>query len=129
MTSLDFSAASLTGQTKLTSQHRQRLAYIYVRQSSPKQVEHHRESQFIQYHLAQRAQELGWRAEQVRVIDADLGRSASSATHRDGFKDLVAEVSLGRVGIIFGNEVSRWFSRINREKPNHSRNRRDIIQS
>lgn len=92
---------------KLTPRHLERLAYIYVRQSSPKQVERNRESQLYQYRLSQRAKELGWSAERTRVIDSDLGLSGRGAEHRDGFQELVAEVSLGHVGIIFGYEVSR----------------------
>ncbi len=92
---------------KVTLQHLQRLAYVYVRQSSPKQVERNRESQLYQYQLSQRAQHLGWSAERIRVIDADLGLSGQGSQYRDGFQELVAEVSLGHVGIIFGYEVSR----------------------
>jgi DNA invertase Pin-like site-specific DNA recombinase len=99
---------------KITSAHHQRLAFIYVRQSTPKQVSHNQESQQYQYRLQQRAQELGWAAEQVRVIDSDLGMSGSEATGRSGFQELVAEVSLGHVGIVFGYEVSR-LARNNRD--------------
>lgn len=97
----------LAGQTKLTLQHRQKLACIYVRQSTLKQVEHNRESQDNQYQLVQKAEILGWPPERIHVIDADLGLSGKSSTHRNGFKELVAEVSMGHVGIIFGYEVSR----------------------
>src|SRR5437762_2784762 len=99
--------SSLPGQTKLTLLHTQKLAYIYVCQSSPKQVAHNRESQENQYRLVARAESLGWAAERIRVIDADQARSASTSQHRHGFKEMVAEVSMGRVGIIFGGEVSR----------------------
>lgn len=99
---------------KITSAHHQRLAFIYVRQSTPKQVAHNQESQQYQYRLQQRAQELGWATEQVRVIDSDLGMSGSEATGRSGFQELVAEVSLGHVGIVFGYEVSR-LARNNRD--------------
>lgn len=70
---------------KITSTHLQRLAFIYVRQSTPKQVAQNQESQQYQYRLQQRAQELGWTAERVRVIDSDLGLSGSEATGRTGF--------------------------------------------
>jgi DNA invertase Pin-like site-specific DNA recombinase len=100
--------------SKITSQHLERLAYIYVRQSTAKQVEHNRESQVYQYRLSQRAQALGWRADRTHIIDADLGLSAKDSQHRDGFQDLIAKVSLGQVGIIFGYEVSR-LARNNRE--------------
>lgn len=99
---------------KVTIRHLERLAYVYVRQSSPKQVERNRESQVYQYQLSQRAQELGWSADRVRVIDADLGLSGRDSQYRDGFQELVAEVSLGHVGIIFGYEVSR-LARNNRD--------------
>jgi len=100
--------------SKITSQHLERLAYIYVRQSTPKQVEHNRESQVYQYRLSQRAQALGWRVDRTHIIDADLGLSARDSQHRDGFQELIAKVSLGQVGIIFGYEVSR-LARNNRD--------------
>lgn len=92
---------------KIEAEHWQRLAYIYVRQSSPKQVRLNRESQYNQYGLIERAEALGWSRERVRVIDADQGRSAVGSDYRDGFQELVAEVSLRHVGIIFGYEVAR----------------------
>ena len=79
--------------SKVTAAHQQRLAYIYVRQSSPKQVAYNKESQQYQYRLQQRALDLGWPAGQVRVIDRDLGMSGSETTGRTGFQELVAEVS------------------------------------
>ena len=101
------SVTTLSLHPKITPTHLQRLAYIYVRQSSPKQVAHNKESQQYQYRLQQRAIELGWAADRVRVIDSDLGRSGSEAKGRTGFQELVAAVSLGQVGIVFGYEVSR----------------------
>ena len=92
---------------KITSQHQQRFAYIYVRQSTLKQVHQNQESQAYQYRLRQRAVELGWIEERIRIIDSDLGTSGRESTARVGFQTLVAEVSLGRVGIVFGYEVSR----------------------
>jgi DNA invertase Pin-like site-specific DNA recombinase len=100
-------ANSAHAHPKITAAHRQRLAYIYVRQSSPKQVAQNKESQQYQYRLQQRAVELGWAAELVRVIDRDLGRSGSGTAGRTGFQELVAAVSLGQVGIVFGYEASR----------------------
>ena len=97
----------LTAHPKVQAIHQQRLAYVYVRQSSPKQVAQNLESQQLQYQLAQRAEELGWRSEQVRIIDEDQGLSGKESAGRDGFQDLVAEVSLGQVGIVFGYQVSR----------------------
>ena len=95
------------GQSKIRADHLKRLACVYIRQSSMKQVARNRESQVNQYRLIQRAEALGWNRERIRVLDADLGLSAQSSEHRSGFKELVAEVSLGHVGIIFGYEVSR----------------------
>jgi DNA invertase Pin-like site-specific DNA recombinase len=71
------------------------------------QVREHTESLARQYELRERAVALGWDAHQVRGIDADLGRWGAEATAREGFKDLVADVGLGRAGIVFGIEVSR----------------------
>ena len=95
--------------TKVTAAHRQRVAVVYVRQSTPGQVEHHRESTTRQYALAERARELGWTAEQVQVIDEDLGVSGSvvSLAKRTGFAHLITEVALAHVGIVLGLEVSR----------------------
>jgi DNA invertase Pin-like site-specific DNA recombinase len=92
---------------KIGAVHLGRDAYVYVRQSTLTQVREHTESLARQYELRERAVALGWDAHQVRVIDADLGRSGAEATAREGFKDLVADVGLGRVGIVFGIEVSR----------------------
>lgn len=99
---------------KITATHLERLACVYVRQSTPKQVERNQESQRYQYHLVQRATALGWSKDRTRVIDSDLGLSGSESTHRGGFTDLVAEVSLGHVGIVLGYEVSR-LARNNRD--------------
>ena len=92
---------------KIGAVHLGRDAYVYVRQSTLTQVREHTESLARQYELRERAVALGWDAHQVRVIDADPGRSGAEATAREGFKDLVADVGLGRVGIVFGIEVSR----------------------
>ena len=107
MSTVDRSSCLTAGQYKINAGHLNRLACIYIRQSSLKQVEHNRESQFNQYQLAIRAEALGWNKERVRIIDTDLGQSATDSSNRGGFKDLVAEVSLGHVGIVFGYEVSR----------------------
>ena len=80
---------------------------VYLRQSTATQVEHHRESTARQYALVDRAVELGWRREQVTVIDQDLGLSGASTTHRTGFAQLIADVALGHVGIVLSLEVSR----------------------
>ena len=97
------------GVEKISSGHRARLAYIYVRQSTPAQVRENTESRERQYELSGRAVELGWPAERVRLIDCDLGVSAGGlgASDREGFRELVAEVALGGVGLILGVEASR----------------------
>ena len=92
---------------KVRSHHLGRNAYLYVRQSSLRQVLEHTESTERQYALKQRAIALGWHHEQVVVVDSDLGQSAASASDREGFQQLVTEVSLGRAGIVMGLEVSR----------------------
>jgi DNA invertase Pin-like site-specific DNA recombinase len=92
---------------KITASHLDRLALIYLRQSSMAQVRENTESTARQYALADEAVRLGWPASQVEVIDADLGLSGRSAANRSGFKDLLARVCLGEVGAIFGLEVSR----------------------
>jgi DNA invertase Pin-like site-specific DNA recombinase len=96
----------LPHQEKITSRHRERVAYVYVRQSTPKQVQQHQESQRNQYALVQRALELGWPSTRIHVIDADLGHSGQDS-QRLGFQELVAAVSLGKVGIILAYEASR----------------------
>ena len=87
--------------------HLGRRAVIYVRQSTPHQVLTNQESLRLQYALRQRARELGWREADIDVIDADLGLSGAAATHRQGFKELVARVTLGEVGLILSTEVTR----------------------
>ncbi len=93
--------------TKVKHSHTQRAAFVYIRQSSPSQVEHNRESTARQYALVEKACALGWAKEQVTVIDEDLGLSGSGSAKRSGFARMTAEVALGHVGIILGLEVSR----------------------
>jgi DNA invertase Pin-like site-specific DNA recombinase len=88
-------------------QHLTRLAMIYVRQSSPQQVLNNQESLRLQYALQQRAQELGWPPDRIEIIDADLGLTAAAAQHREGFKELLARVTLGQVGMILSVDVTR----------------------
>jgi DNA invertase Pin-like site-specific DNA recombinase len=95
------------GPQKITAQHLQRKAFLYVRQSTMRQVVENGESTARQYALRQRAIASGWPAEQVVVIDTDLGQSGASATDREGFKTLVSEVGMGHAGIVMGLEVSR----------------------
>lgn len=96
----------MVGSEKITRSQQALRAYVYVRQSSQKQVQHHRESQRNQYALVERAVMLGWQAELVHVIDADLGHSGQDG-QRPGFRELVTEVSLGRVGVVLAYEASR----------------------
>src|SRR6201988_3144684 len=87
--------------------HLERLALVYVRQSSPHQVLANRESLKLQYDLQQRACAAGWDPSQVRVIDTDLGRTGRSAEGRPGFQELVALVNQEQVGIVFAYDVTR----------------------
>src|SRR5688572_4920621 len=92
---------------KLRSWHLDRIAVVYVRQSTPQQVLDHKESTARQYALADRAVALGWARDRVVTIDDDLGRSGQSIEGRPGFQRLLAEVALDRVGLILGLEMSR----------------------
>ena len=96
-----------TATSKVTAAHLGEQALLYVRQSTLKQVIHNVESAHRQYDLRGRAIALGWSSEQIVVIDIDQGRSGASAADREGFQHLVAEVSLGRAGIVLGLECSR----------------------
>ncbi|MGA7878766.1 MAG: recombinase family protein [Desulfoferrobacter sp.] len=100
--------------TKITSSHLRRNAYIYIRQSTEHQVRDNIESQQRQYELVDLARQYRWSEESIIVIDDDLGRSASSTVGRTGFAKLVADVALAKAGIIFGLEVSR-LARNNRD--------------
>ena len=91
----------------VTSAHLSRKAVIYIRQSTPHQVISNQESRRLQYALKQRTLDLGWHQNDVLIVDSDLGTSGSSAQGRDGFKELAARVSLGKVGIILSTEVTR----------------------
>ena len=95
------------GANKIQPQHRERLAVVYVRQSSPQQVLNHRESRELQYKLADRAVDLGWSRERVVVIDDDQAQTASTMEGRFGFQHLLAEVSLNHVGLVLGMEMAR----------------------
>src|SRR5450631_645929 len=92
---------------KITATHLERDAYLYVRQSTPRQVLENTESTQRQYALRSRAIAHGWPQERIHIIDCDLGKSASQAAGRDGFQQLVSEVALGKAGIVLGLEVSR----------------------
>lgn len=92
---------------KVKPSHTRRSAVVYIRQSSPSQIEHNRESTARQYALVEKAYELGWDKEQVIIVDEDLGLSGSGSAKRTGFARMTAEVALGHVGIVLGLEVSR----------------------
>src|SRR5690606_1329450 len=87
--------------------HRQRLAYVYVRQATLRQVAEHQESQDLQYQLVARAQALGWSQARIVVIDEDLGKSAVRRSGRSGFQRLFTDVGTGKVGILLVTDVSR----------------------
>jgi DNA invertase Pin-like site-specific DNA recombinase len=97
----------INGETKISSTHRDRLAVIYLRQSSMAQVREHTESTTRQYGLAEVAVALGWARQDVVVIDTDLGVSGRWGVARAGFTELVSRVCSGEVGAIFGIEISR----------------------
>jgi hypothetical protein len=93
---------------KITTAHLSRLAYLYVRQSTLRQVLENTESTHRQYALRERAVALGWPLDRIIVIDSDLGQSGATAADREGFQRLVTEVSLGRVGIVLGLKYRGW---------------------
>jgi hypothetical protein len=92
---------------KITADHLRRDAYLYVRQSTLRQVAENGESTQRQYALRDRAAASGWPTERIHVIDCDLGKSGSSAATRDGFQELVSEVALNKAGIVMGDCVAR----------------------
>jgi DNA invertase Pin-like site-specific DNA recombinase len=92
---------------KITADHLRRDAYLYIRQSTLRQVAENGESTLRQYALRDRAVAAGWPVERIHVIDSDLGKSGASAAARDGFQELVSEVALTKAGIVMGLEVSR----------------------
>ena len=92
---------------KVRPDHLKRDAYLYIRQSTIHQVFHNTESTRRQYDLRRRATALGWADDSVIVIDSDLGKSGASAADREGFQRLVADVGMGKAGIVLGLEVSR----------------------
>src|SRR5438034_10325732 len=96
-----------TAASKVTAAQLSRRALLYIRQSSLKKLFHNSESAIRQYDLRGRAVALGWAGDQITVIDIDQGQSGASAADREGFQQLVAEVSLGRAGIVLGLECSR----------------------
>ena len=97
----------MTTSELVTPSHQARKALIYIRQSTPHQVLTNRESLELQYALQQRAKELGWREDDIEVIDTDLGLTGASAQQREGFKEVISRVTFGEVGIILSSEVTR----------------------
>jgi DNA invertase Pin-like site-specific DNA recombinase len=97
----------MTGHDKVLAEHRERRAFVYVRQSTPAQVLQHQTSTERQLQLTHVASSLGWDSSQIEVVAEDLGRSGRFAEGRDGFQRLAAEVSLGRVGAVLSLDASR----------------------
>jgi DNA invertase Pin-like site-specific DNA recombinase len=102
------------GTERVTTAHKAKLAYIYVRQSTAGQVRQHQESTELQYHLVDRAVTLGWPRERVAVIDDDLGKSGTSSVERHGFQRLISEIGLGKAGLVLSLDASR-LARNNRD--------------
>jgi DNA invertase Pin-like site-specific DNA recombinase len=92
---------------KIQSFHKEKMAFIYLRQSTMRQVMHNLESTDRQYALEQKAMQYGWDSNRIRILDGDLGQSGSNTSQREDFKMLVAEVSMDKVGAIFVLEASR----------------------
>src|SRR2546428_7576710 len=97
----------MNAESKITPPHLARTAYLYIRQSTLRQVLENTESTQRQYALRRRAVSLGWSEERIIVIDNDLGQSGAFKQEREGFRRLVADVGLGKAGIVMGLEVSR----------------------
>src|SRR6478672_11273356 len=95
------------GSDLVKSHHLRRRAVIYIRQSTPHRVLNNQESLRLQYALHGRARALGWHEADIEVIDSDLGTSGAASDHRGGFKDLVARVTLGEVGLILSIDLTR----------------------
>ena len=92
---------------KISRMHLTRDAIVYIRQSSPQQVRKNHESRKRQYALVERARSLGWPQRAVKTVDEDQGSSGTTSTHREGFKNLIAEIGAGQVGIVMALEASR----------------------
>jgi hypothetical protein len=99
---------------RVTTSHRAKLAYVYVRQSSLNQVRQHQESTQLQYRLVDRTIALGWPHERVQIIDEDLGKSGAGSVERHGFQKLIAEIGLGNAGLVVSLDASR-LARNNRD--------------
>src|ERR1700736_1223247 len=101
-------------ESPVTTAHRAKLAYIYVRQSTAGQVRQHQESTELQYRLVDRAAAFGWPKERIEVIDDDLGKSGTTSDGRGGFQRLIAEIGLGKAGLVLSLDASR-LARNNRD--------------
>src|SRR5438876_10272264 len=101
-------------ESPVTTAHRAKLAYIYVRQSTAGQVRQHQESTELQYRLVDRAALFGWPKERIEVIDDDLGKSGATSDGRCGFQRLIAEIGLGKAGLVLSLDASR-LARNNRD--------------
>src|SRR3954467_8353093 len=101
-------------ESPVTTAHRAKLAYVYVRQSTAGQVRQHQESTELQYRLVDRAAGLGWPRERIAVIDDDLGKSGATSAGRQGFQHLIAEIGLGKAGLVLSLDASR-LARNNRD--------------
>ena len=101
-----------TGTSKIEPRHLRLQAIVYIRQSTPQQIQNNRESTRRQYDLARRARQMGWPETAIRVIDDDLGLSGAGSQKRAGFQRLVGAIGLGEVGIVLVTEISR-LSRLN----------------
>jgi DNA invertase Pin-like site-specific DNA recombinase len=97
----------MSSHPKINEHHRQRLAYIYIRQSTLRQVAENQESQDLQYQLAARARSLGWSESRIQIIDEDLGKTAVTSHARTGFQRLFTDIGTGKVGILLVTDVSR----------------------
>src|SRR5579864_4160757 len=98
----------------VTTAHRAKLAYVYVRQSTKGQVRQHQESTELQYRLVNRAVSLGWPRDRIEVIDEDLGKSGMSSEAREGFQRLIAEIGLAKAGLVLSLDASH-LARNNRD--------------
>ena len=99
---------------RITTAHRAKLAYVYIRRSTAGQVRQHQESTQLQYRLVGRAASLGWPRDRIEVIDDDLGKSGASSDARYGFERLIAEIGLGKAGLVLSLDASR-LARNNRD--------------
>ena len=107
-TRLERPLSSLGPTSKISAWHQERLAVVYVRQSTAQQVLVHAESTRLQYGLVSRAEAYGWASDRIVVIDDDLGKSGTTTVGRVGFERLVTEVSLGHVGLIWAWRCRVW---------------------